>query len=479
MGIEAIAKRLCRYNNQIVPIIGEEMFSYEGKMLREYVVGKMLSTDDDINKYCNDSYYGLQRLCEKVGERNYVDVMNELNPVMDENLKNFLTTFQFDVIITTSPFPFIEKVLNEALGSDFKYEQIWYSIDNNTGNQNDIFSKKEGDQECTKKIIHIFGDDVRGVFDEKGLLNYLHGISVESMAQGSIPWHLNQYMKNKQIMVIGCDLPNWIFRFLWRSVKNFDNSRDEYWMNDNEKKEEKTSFNDFLNQVKFTRCGLSDEAKRIMQRACELKIQDEENRQKQSENQLQQFEYDIFISHSGDEHGTEVARKIRDILSEMDLGVRKIKVWIDKTEKQNNVDGQYQRKWEDAIVNSRFFMPVVSGKYLERMFDSVNNPNVSLKQETDYAIKHYRDRKYEEKKITYFLPVIETGQEFAMGKSYKVNEDFLEFFSSPSNPFHFLPSEVFFGMDMRIYDCNPKDSNDKDVRNKNLWRDLFEKYGLL
>ena len=476
--IEMVAYLLYDYYNddKIVPIVGDELFSVNNETIRKFVLEKILSDKEKAEYYCSSSYYGMEELFQIPKENpsdlsykdRYITLMSRLQPEMDSTVKQFLTTFQFKKIITTSPFPFLENVLGN------EYKSVWNTQDGTIQDKN---MKNMDVDDDKKQIIHVFGKKGDGVFTEMDLLNYLHGMNAASLSQGSLPWMLNQFLANKKLMVIGCDLPNWIFRFLWCSVKNSSNS-DGYWMNNNGQNFDEKGFDHFLAQVNFTKYGINDKtgkdyAREIMKKACEIKVGNATVRERR------QFKYDIFISHAGDEHGTKVAREISDILSEMDLrNGRKIRVWIDRTERQNNVDGQYQRRWEYAIDNSRFFMPVVSGKYLERMFDSVNNLNVSLKQETDYAIKQYQDREYDEN-ITYFLPVIETGQEFAMVKSYNVDEGFLEFFSSPSNPFRFLPSEVFFGMDMRNFDRNPKDSIDKDVRNKDQWQNLFEKYGLL
>lgn len=147
--------------------------------------------------------------------------------------------------------PFQEFILNEfqrkyleqqLKGRIESYKSIWYRLN------------KENSTLPTRCVYHIFGqakDGSKWVSDEDLLLTFL--LSHNHKEYGATG--LTDFLKEneKKLFVLGCNLPNWLFRFLWQPTQAGRNSNQKttqgYWIN---KEKPEDSFENFLKKKNFS-----------------------------------------------------------------------------------------------------------------------------------------------------------------------------------------------------------------------------------
>lgn len=130
-------------------------------------------------------------------------------PVLcDEQLVQFLKRANFNVVLTTSFLPGIEKAMkahnpNVVVKAYDRSPRIDYDVNNG------------------QTLYYLFGKSIKMnkgfMVTEDDLLDYMHyWHNMETR-----PKELCKLLGNKLLLVLGCDYPNWLFRFFWHSVKNF------------------------------------------------------------------------------------------------------------------------------------------------------------------------------------------------------------------------------------------------------------------
>lgn len=395
----------------LVPFIGDDLFYVEfsetnRQPLQSYIVDSFVKDNpdvvvdhDEIIRMKNSGYYGLTLLNRRFKSRyiyRYKEYVKSVYPLIKLNqvVKRFLKAGNFPLIVTTSPFGFLEKELH---GDD--YDSLYYSIDNPLVNQ--VIEKKK------RNIFHLFGEAERykskWVYNEKELLVFLHSLH-DSM---TAPKGLTTYLADKSMLLLGCNLPNWLFQFLWFPINierdpifpTGEDTTEGYWLG---KSESNMPLDDFLEDIGF-RFSSVDEMENVITQVSD-----------KYENSITDGNdgYDIFISYAG--VNGNLARKIKVFLESKGLNV-----WIDKDggDGQIEIGGDYWKHIREGIRHSRYFMPVVTAEYLNKWL--LNTTAISgtkepgLITETNIAIEWQKnvDNPYKDAEV-YSLPVIvENGPE--------------------------------------------------------------------
>lgn len=225
----------------IVPIIGSGAYSVLGyHSVQEYIVKKLsenlykkyqisIPADDDLYV----GYRGMTKV-DRILKRENKDIRIELRDLykdesflskitLKNSVKTFLESGNFPLIITTCNFLRLQSIFP-------KYSENVIAYQLGQGSNQRI------PMNLTKKpcIFHIFGyvqRNTKAVITESHFLNYLSHIkdsqtepciSTDDPVNNNIIGlkdYLSKEGQEKYLLSIGCDIPDWTFRFLLSSLK--------------------------------------------------------------------------------------------------------------------------------------------------------------------------------------------------------------------------------------------------------------------
>ena len=219
--------------NRIIPIIGQGAYQVVDDdikySIQQFIVKKVLEnekiplqpTEDILDKYSN-GYRGMTELSKLCSENRltlqrqikelFSDNANVRKISIDSDVLTFLERGEFPLILTTCNFRWLE---NHVTWQGRDYSVIAYR----TGKDQDI--KMEDGRNVVPAIFHLFGyvgQDRNVVITENDFLRYLHCIQDTNTR----PERLKKYLENKYILSLGCEIPDWTFRFLLYSLKEKD-----------------------------------------------------------------------------------------------------------------------------------------------------------------------------------------------------------------------------------------------------------------
>lgn len=216
-------------NNRVVPIIGDEFFyvieNDREVSVRDFLVRKLSSKFN-----VNDAVVDFSSIADAIELENFMnhkirfinsqtDIYYEIGQVLQseriyvrESLCKLIEINKFPLILTTSFIPGLEELLSQK-GCEcmaISYERAADSDIPPVG--------VSGDKTI---IYYMFGRCSRikksYMVTEEDLLEYIH-LWHETDAR---PPRLAKYLANKFLLVLGCNYPNWLFKFFWHSIRNF------------------------------------------------------------------------------------------------------------------------------------------------------------------------------------------------------------------------------------------------------------------
>lgn len=358
--IEAITQ------NKVIPIIGDEFFFAEIDGQRvpyiNFLIEKLSSkfpipngysqdlletssTDFNmiadsirISNIINSQMYGL---VEKSTNLYYeINLLVETTPIIcDESLIEFLDKVDFPVILTTSFLPGIENALKKR----------GRNIITKTYDKSPRIDIQEYDRNI---IYYLFGKcnklNKGYMVTEDDLLDYIHY------------WHnidyrpnvLSNLLSSKFLLVLGCDYPNWLFRFFWHSIKNFNFSSNNEGIkgvvaaNVLETDEELSRFLSRLQTHSLDNCN------EVIENL--LKILPERNQEKDNADIPtinNTNKPDVFISYAHED--TKIAKDIANIFETFGA-----KVWFDTTSLVGS--DLYDDIIRNKIEECERFVPILS-----------------------------------------------------------------------------------------------------------------------
>ena len=438
-----IINDMVKKRSSIVPIIGEDTIVYKDKytgkeipfqefILREFQMKYPQVAVDDaaLTSMKERGYYGLSLLSQYYNEQgrfldDFMDFVSKNTSCikLKDEVIDFLVTFNFPIIITTVCFDIIEQQLKGKIES---YKSIWYRLN------------KENSTLPTRCIYHIFGqarDGSKWVSDEDLLLTFL--LSHNHKEYGATG--LTDFLKEneKKLFVLGCNLPNWLFRFLWQPTQTGRISdiktTQGYWIN---KEKPEDSFENFLKKKNFS---ADKQVKEILVDATKL-LREELWREAEERNNMIDVEehFDVFISYASEDR--QIATAIFEALKNMN-----VKAWFDDRGKGEITPGHpYWAKIENGIKHSAHFMPIITGNWMQKLTNTS-----SLKDETflvrDWLAECKKSDSPVKLETNYSIPVIIKGSSY---NGVPITEGYIEQVAS----FGVLPKDLFNGIDMISFD---------------------------
>lgn len=294
-------------------------------------------------------------------------------------LKRLLEIRQFPFVITTSFTPIVE----QAMRAIWKDELRVMRFNNNPSENNDI---KNGTDLRKPTIYYMFGKVGEGahkyVLTDTDMLDYVSSwLSNDSKTR---PKNLCNELKDKYLLMLGNNYSNWLFRFIWYSMRKPDLGHgmlaydvlDESLLN-------------FLERAEtFTKQNTSSVIDQIISRLDNKIKENEETKFNKPEDNM-----DVFISYSRSD--SEIARQLYNALTAQ--GKR---VWYDK---KNLTDGGvFMDEIRKAIKTAKYFIPILSDNITKEKDDSHVYRN-EWDTAIDVAISMGR---------TYIIPLAEDGFDF-------------------------------------------------------------------
>lgn len=375
-----IISDMVKKRNSIVPIIGEDTIVYKDKgtgkeiPFQEFIFNQFLKKYPHVDVSDSDSvsmkergYYGLSLMSQYYERRfvdDFMDFVNENRSCikLKDEVFDFLVTFNFSIIITTVCFDIIEQQLK---GKIEDYKSIWYRLN------------KENCTLPARCVYHIFGqakDGSKWVSDEDLLLSFLLSHNHNDFGAKGLTDYLKE--NEKKLLVLGCNQPNWLFRFLWQPTQTGRTSSMKttqgYWIN---KEKPEDSFENFLKKKNFS---ADEQVKEILEDATKL-LQEEllrEAEERSAEIDAEEY-FDVFISYASEDR--QVATVIFEALKNMN-----VKAWFDDRGKGEITPGSpYWEKIRNGIHHSAHYMPIITGKWMHKLTSTS-----SLKDET-YLVRDW------------------------------------------------------------------------------------------
>lgn len=296
----------------------------------------------------------------------------------------------FPFVITTSFTPIVEQVMRDVWGKDLKV----LKFKNNT-EENDNIVNESALYKPT--VYYMFGrvGDPRAhsyVVTDQDMLDFCSSW----LKEGSRPEILVDSLKGKFLLMLGIDYSDWLFRFVWYSIREKremkENNNDMIATN---KLEE--SFIHFMMRNKtYMRENPDEVVDQIVNRINLLYGQNPELKDKIQKRILTKFSYpeekaDVFISYSRTDSAF-----VEMLYNE--LTKRKLNVWYDRY--NITVGGKFMEEIKRAIKNAKYFVPVLS-QNIEKEKDEVH----VYRNEWDVACGVGIGR-------TYIIPVAEKDFDF-------------------------------------------------------------------
>lgn len=274
---------------------------------------------------------------------------NQLRP--KRLLTKLLSLQKFPFVITTSFTPVVEMAMREAWpNKDVRVLQFRNdtNYDLKVG-KGDIENELDMEQPTVYYMFGKYCDEQRYVVTDLDMMDFCR----KWISGGSnVPRVLTAVMKKRYLLVLGNNYSDWLFRFIWYSIRpTADTMRSSMMVHDNIEQ----SLRDFLNRLqtfieKDPEFVVSEIERRVNERLA----------QKNKNNAVQRYETDVFLSYS--RRDKEVVKRLYDALSSIGL-----RVWFDDDSIPPAED--WESKVLKGILNTRLFIPLlsnnVSKEYME------------------------------------------------------------------------------------------------------------------
>ena len=296
-----------------------------------------------------------------------------------QRLMRLLSIRQFPFVMTTSFTPIVE----QAMQTIWKDELKVMRFNNNPSENDDI---KNGNDLRKPSIYYMFGKVGEGahkyVLTDTDMLEFVSSwLSNDNKAR---PKNLCNELKEKYLLMLGNNYSNWLFRFIWYSMRKPDlghgmlayDTMDESLLN-------------FLERAEtFTKQNTSDVIDQIVARLERKLAENEETKFNKPEDNM-----DVFISYSRSDSDT--AEKLYN-----ELTTQGKRVWYDR----NNLTdgGNFMDEIRKAIRTAKYFVPILSSNITKEKDD----PHV-YRNEWDQAIEVAISMGR-----TYIIPLAEEGFDF-------------------------------------------------------------------
>lgn len=344
---------------RVVPIVGREFY---------YVIDNETKQETPIEKYlCKElakkynippDTANVTSISDAIEDANYMnrrvlssqtDIYYEIDQILKntkvkcrENIVDFLAIGKFPLILTTS---YVSRLESELIANYGNVKVVVY----------DKSSRADIDftlSTTTPSLYYLFGKCSRikqsFLVTEDDLLDYLHlWHNLDTR-----PQHLSSYLKDKFLLVLGCNYPNWLFRFFWHSIRNFtlaSSSTDMQAVVAAEQATRDKELSFFLSRIQtliYEDCHKFVDV--FMKRWIEYKKTKNTTEQN---NNLTSNKTDLFISYAREDASVvlNLAEKLRLLGAE---------VWLD--ENKLEWSDMYETIIDEKIREAKRFIPIIS-----------------------------------------------------------------------------------------------------------------------
>lgn len=359
-------------NKRVVPIIGDDFFyiieNEKEVSVREFLIKKLA-----LRFNVTDSFIDFSSIADAIELENFMnhkirfinsqtDIYYEINQILQsekihvrESLHQLIELNKFPLILTTSFIPGLETLLSQK-GHDcvsLSYERT-------------------ADSDLTPAVMCGNKTIIYYLFGRCGKIKRSYMVTEEDLLEYIHLWHdtdarppiLTKQLANKFLMVLGCNYPNWLFKFFWHSIRNFSlipnsNHGDRIMeimqaIVSVDQVKDDVDLERFLSRI---HTSIYKSSNTFIQELIwhwgnyKSNIEEINHLEEKEVFNSNDESIDIFISYASED--LPIASRLADMLK--NLGA---KVWFDKRDLV--LSDKYEREITSAITKAKRFMPVLS-----------------------------------------------------------------------------------------------------------------------
>lgn len=372
-------------NGNVIPLIGPDILIEGGDIHKKIVEAlakkfKLLNTPSSFSELVYDHDFLKQVKDNKDSIYGYMNkVFSRPNVFRPSNiLKELLSIKQFPFIMVTSFTPIVEEVMKEI----WKDELRVLKFNNNPSENDDILSETDLRKPTIYYMFGKVGDAAhRYVLTDTDMLDFCTSWLNEGNKR---PHKLARIIKDKYLLMLGNNYSDWLFRFIWYSIRKPGNGAGLVVAENIE-----DELSQFLERNHTFMCNNPHDVIQEIKSRLPERIQDIEKKKFDSVERG----VDVFISYSRSDSAIaeELYRK---------LSAQGKKVWFDK----NNISsgGNFGNEIKEGIQNARYFVPILS-KNVENERKESHYYRLEWHEAGKMAISLGR---------TFIIPLAETGFSF-------------------------------------------------------------------
>lgn len=312
--------------------------------------GKIETFPDLIQKCSLDSSQVRRWLFDELARTDFD--MEDLNP----DLVRVFSSKCFRIVLTTTFDPAVETLMNKVWGKGkYRIMNIFNPKDTDFDfRQTELLGDEYFDVKPT--LYYVFGkadptvEELKFVFDDSDTLE-----CISRWLGSEAPARLMSYIDTKHLMVLGCNLKDWCFRFFWYAMRHKErnnlNNGDIALLLDNDNPQDSNLYNYLHNTIKVR--VQSDARGYIKRLADALDLEARAN----AALSLSKAG-GIFISYASEDFST--AWQIFTRLREAGLNV-----WLDNDKLK--VSDRYDDRIRNAIAQCRVFIPLLTPTVAENL----------------------------------------------------------------------------------------------------------------
>lgn len=254
-------------------------------------------------------------------------------------LMRLLKTRRFPFVITTSFCPTVEKAMNEVWGQPVKV--LTFCNDPRRDKIQGVGDIQNEKELSVPTIYYMFGkhsiEPHRFVVSDLDMMDFC---SSWLTGGDKVPRVLTEVLKKRYLLVMGSNYSDWLFRFIWYSMRPTQESRKSALTVDDNMED---SLKEFLNRLQT-----------FLPQDAEFVVKEIERRLKEKESntlETKELKYDVFVSYSHSDK--EEVQRLVDAMSDVGL-----KVWFDTSDIPGGTN--WREQFTLGINNSRIFVPVLT-----------------------------------------------------------------------------------------------------------------------
>lgn len=378
--IEQISK------GNVIPIIGADILIDNKPNLHQIIINVLAKevapnkNPKSFSELISDSVTTLRLHQENLYQ--YVANIFENNVLPpSKSLHKLLSSKLFPFVITTSFTPIVEQIMQEVYGDELNVMEF----QNNPSKNDDI---RDIADLSKPTVYYMFGKvgfkkAHKFVLTDIDLLNFVSSwLSNEDNVR---PKNLCNALKDKYLLMIGNTYSDWLFRFIWFSIRKYKLGNGMFTYDNDKFDEPLIAFMKTTDTL--TKEGNIEVIEELLKSPELISIE------KDIKFKLPQKNQDVFISYSRKD--SHIAEELYKSLSDKGLSV-----WYDKF---NLTEGcRFMDEINMAIKTAKYFIPILSSNIeIEK-----NEPHV-YRNEWDKAIEVATSLGR-----TYMIPIAENGFDF-------------------------------------------------------------------